>query len=74
MPPRVGHAIVRALVPGGLSHLLTRQAIRAVRGNSATVKQALEKQFSHASDVAKNVTRSLKQPSKSANRKQPQKN
>ena len=69
MPPRVGHAIVRALVPGGLSHLLTRQAIRAVRGNSATVKQALGKQFSHASDVAKNVTRSLKQPSKSANRK-----
>lgn len=69
MPPRVGHAVVRALVPGGLSHLLARQAIRAVRGNSATVKQALAKQVSHASHVAKNVTRSLKQPSKSANRK-----
>ena len=69
MPPRVGHAIVRALVPGGLSHLLTRQAIRAVRSSSPVVRKALAKQATHASDVAKNVTRSLKQPSKSANRK-----
>ena len=69
MPPRVGHAIVRALVPGGLSHLLTRQAIRAVRGNSVTVREAVVKQVSHASDVAKNVTRSLKHSSKPANRK-----
>jgi phosphatidylglycerol lysyltransferase len=29
--PRVGHAIVRALVPGGLTQLLTRQAIRAIK-------------------------------------------
>lgn len=69
MPPRVGHAIVRALVPGGLSQVLTRQAIRAVRGNSATVREALVKQVGHASDVAKNVTRSLKQSSKPTNRK-----
>lgn len=33
MPPRVGHAIVRALVPGGLTQLLTRQAIRAIKGS-----------------------------------------
>jgi hypothetical protein len=69
MPPRVGHAIVRALVPGGLSHLLTRQAIRTVRGNTSNVRQTLVKQVSHASVVAKNVTRSLKSSSKSANRK-----
>ena len=31
MPPRVGHAIIRALVPGGLSHILTRQALRVLR-------------------------------------------
>jgi len=34
IPPRVGHAIVRALVPGGLSQLLTRQALRVLRGNA----------------------------------------
>jgi len=32
MPPRVGHAIVRALVPGGLTQLLTRQALRTLAG------------------------------------------
>ena len=70
MPPRVGHAIVRALVPGGLSQLLTRQAIRAMRGHGPTVSQALAKQVSHASSfVAKNVTRPLKQSSKPASRK-----
>ena len=69
MPPRVGHAIVRALVHGGLSQLLTRQAIRAVRGNSAAVREAVVKQVGHASDVAKHVTRSLKQSSRPANRK-----
>jgi lysylphosphatidylglycerol synthetase-like protein (DUF2156 family) len=31
IPPRVGHAIVRALVPGGLTQLLTRQALRVLR-------------------------------------------
>lgn len=31
MPPRVGHAVVRALVPGGLRQLLTRQALRVIR-------------------------------------------
>lgn len=32
IPPRVGHAIVRALVPGGFTQLLTRQALRVFRG------------------------------------------
>jgi len=30
MPPRIGYAIVRALVPGGLTQLLTRQALRVI--------------------------------------------
>jgi phosphatidylglycerol lysyltransferase len=36
VPPRVGHAIVRALVPGGLTQILTRQALRAIRISSPT--------------------------------------
>jgi lysylphosphatidylglycerol synthetase-like protein (DUF2156 family) len=36
MPPRVGHAIVRALVPGGLTQILTRQALRITRLESVT--------------------------------------
>ena len=35
MPPRVGHAIVRALIPGGLTQILTRQALRVIRGSNA---------------------------------------
>ena len=35
MPPRVGHAVVRALVPGGLTQLLTRHALRIARGSVA---------------------------------------
>ena len=31
MPPRIGHAVVRAIVPGGLTQLLTRQALRVIR-------------------------------------------
>jgi lysylphosphatidylglycerol synthetase-like protein (DUF2156 family) len=70
MPPRVGHAIVRAIVPGGLSHLLTRQAVRAMREESTTMREALAKRVSDASSyVAKNVTKSLKSPSKSPSRK-----
>jgi phosphatidylglycerol lysyltransferase len=34
MPPRIGHAIVRALVPGGLTQILTRQALRVIRGSA----------------------------------------
>ncbi len=33
IPPRIGHAIVRALVPGGLTQLLTRQVLRIAREN-----------------------------------------
>jgi phosphatidylglycerol lysyltransferase len=36
MPPRVAHAIVRALVPGGLKQLLTRQALRVTRIENVT--------------------------------------
>jgi phosphatidylglycerol lysyltransferase len=36
IPPRVGHALVRALVPGGLTQLLTRQALRVTRLDSVT--------------------------------------
>jgi phosphatidylglycerol lysyltransferase len=38
MPPRVGHAIVRALVPGGLTQILTRQALRVIRGNRPSME------------------------------------
>jgi phosphatidylglycerol lysyltransferase len=36
MPPRVGHAIVRALVPGGVTQILTRQALRITRLETVT--------------------------------------
>jgi phosphatidylglycerol lysyltransferase len=36
MPHRVAHAIVRALVPGGLTQILTRQALRISRLESVT--------------------------------------
>jgi len=69
MPPRVGHAVVRALVPGGLTQLLTRQAIRAMRGSSSTVKDTLIKKVGGASSyVAENVTKSLTSSSKSPSR------
>ncbi len=31
VPPRVAHALLRALVPGGLKQLLTRRAVRSIR-------------------------------------------
>ncbi|PYS21488.1 MAG: hypothetical protein DMF72_17010 [Acidobacteria bacterium] len=31
IPPRIAHAIIRALVPGGLTQILTRQALRVIR-------------------------------------------
>src|SRR5256714_1652257 len=65
VPPRIGHAIVRALVPGGLTQLLTRQGIRVMRGDSATVKQGLVKEGGSASSyLAENVTKSLTPSSK----------
>jgi len=65
IPTRVGHAIVRALVPGGLTQLLTRQAMRVMRGDSATVKQGLVKKVGSASSyLAENVTKSLTSSSK----------
>jgi phosphatidylglycerol lysyltransferase len=69
MPPRVGHAIVRALVPGGLTQLLTRQAMRAMRSSSSTVREGLIKKVNDASSfVTENVTRSLTPSSKSPSR------
>jgi lysylphosphatidylglycerol synthetase-like protein (DUF2156 family) len=34
MPPRVSYAIVKALVPGGVLQLLTRQTVRMIRGRT----------------------------------------
>lgn len=39
MPPRVAYAIVRALVPGGITQLLTRQAARLIRGSTPTRRE-----------------------------------
>jgi phosphatidylglycerol lysyltransferase len=55
MPPRVGHAIVRALVPGGLTQILTRQALRVIRG--------------HSPDRVENVTKPRLQSSNPASKK-----
>ena len=55
MPPRVAYAIVRALVPGGVRQLLTRQAARMIRGGTTTVKEG---------SSVENVTKSLSQSSK----------
>jgi phosphatidylglycerol lysyltransferase len=43
MPPRVGHAIVRALVPGGLTQILTRQAMRVIRGDRHVSTESVTK-------------------------------
>ena len=40
MPPRIGHAFVRALVPGGLKQILTRQALRLTRLENVTKSRA----------------------------------
>ncbi|HVS82986.1 MAG TPA: phosphatidylglycerol lysyltransferase domain-containing protein, partial [Pyrinomonadaceae bacterium] len=57
MPPRVGHAIVRALVPGGLTQILTRQALRVIRDSSPTVREGsverVTKPLSASSKLAK---------------------
>ncbi len=49
MSPRVGHAVVRALVPGGLTQLLTRQVLRITRLENVT------KPLSSASKFAKST-------------------
>ena len=56
VPPRIGHAVVRALVPGGLTQILTRQALRVIRGSSPTVGKG----------PVENVTKSLSSSSKPA--------
>jgi lysylphosphatidylglycerol synthetase-like protein (DUF2156 family) len=37
MPPRVAYAIARAVVPGGVLQLLTRQTMRMIRGSTPTL-------------------------------------
>jgi len=59
MPHRVGHAIVRALVPGGLTQILTRQALRVIRSSSPTVREG----------SVESVTKSLSPSSKPASKK-----
>src|SRR5437588_10137403 len=44
MPPRVGHAVVRALVPGGLTQLLTRQALRVISSSGPYVTENFSRQ------------------------------
>jgi lysylphosphatidylglycerol synthetase-like protein (DUF2156 family) len=56
IPPRVAHAIIRALVPGGLSRILTRQALRMLRESAPAVKSRLTR--------LENVTRSRSESSK----------
>jgi hypothetical protein len=58
MPPRVGHAIVRALVPGGLTQILTRQALRVIRGNNAIASSSPAK----SENVTKTRTQSSNPP------------
>jgi lysylphosphatidylglycerol synthetase-like protein (DUF2156 family) len=36
IPPRVAHALLRAIVPGGVPHLLTRQALRVIHLENVT--------------------------------------
>ena len=48
MPPRVAYAIVRALVPGGITQLLTRQAARLIRGSTPTVRKGSAVEIVHA--------------------------
>ncbi len=59
MPHRIGHAIVRALVPGGITQILTRQALRVIRGSSPTVREG----------SAESVTKPLSSSSKPASKK-----
>jgi len=59
IPRRVGHAIVRALVPGGLTQILTRQALRVIRSSSPTGREG----------SVETVTKSLSSSSKPASKK-----
>src|SRR5258707_1385654 len=59
MPHRVGHAIVRALVPGGITQILTRQALRVIRGSRPI----------NGKGLVEKVTKPLSSSSKSASKK-----
>jgi phosphatidylglycerol lysyltransferase len=72
VPPRIGHAIVRALVPGGLTQILTRQALRAIRGSGPSAGRDSVRDpgptVRERSSV-ENVTKSLSPSSKPASKK-----
>jgi phosphatidylglycerol lysyltransferase len=53
MPPRVGHAIVRALVPGGLTQILTRQALRVIRGHSPVSQNVTKPRLQSSNPASK---------------------
>jgi phosphatidylglycerol lysyltransferase len=53
MPPRVGHAIVRALVPGGLTQILTRQALRVIRGDRPASQNVTKPRFQSSNPTSK---------------------
>jgi lysylphosphatidylglycerol synthetase-like protein (DUF2156 family) len=70
MPPRIGHAVVRALVPGGLTQILTRQALRVIRGSSSTVREGSSGISPTVREGSvENVTKSLSPSSKPASKK-----
>ena len=72
VPPRIGHAVVRALVPGGLTQILTRQALRVIRGSSPIVrKRSIVRGTSPTvrKGSVENVTKSLSPSSKSPSKK-----
>ena len=54
IPPRVAHAILRAIVPGGVPQLLTRQALRVIRSENVTKAPAQP-----SKPTAEEVTKSL---------------
>jgi len=69
VPPRIGHAIVRALAPGGLTQILTRQVLRVVRGSSPRVKGSPGSSPTVREGSVENVTSSRSTSSKPSNKK-----
>ncbi|HMG74317.1 MAG TPA: DUF2156 domain-containing protein [Pyrinomonadaceae bacterium] len=72
VPPRIGHAVVRALVPGGLTQILTRQALRVIRGSSPIVRKGSVVRGTNPTvreGSVENVTKSLSSSSKPASKK-----
>ena len=47
MPPRVAYAVVRAIAPGGIPQLLTRQVARTIRAGRRPGRQTTTAQLTH---------------------------